>query len=60
MLEAFKSLQRKPNSMGGKVDGLETKVHQLTRSNQRLTKENKELKQRLSKYEASSFASKNI
>ena len=51
ILEAFNSLQKKLDSMNEKVDGLETTVHQLTRANQRLIKENKQLKQHLSKYE---------
>ena len=37
--------------MKKKVDGLETEVHQLTCTNQRLVKENKQLKKCCSKYE---------
>lgn len=51
IMEAFRMLKEDVKSMSEKVDGLETKVYQFTRANQKLTKENKNLKQRLSKYE---------
>ncbi|MFT4073845.1 MAG: IS66 family transposase [Dysgonamonadaceae bacterium] len=49
--EALQSLQADMQSMREVVESQHVQICQLTRSNQRLTKENKELRKRLSKHE---------
>ncbi len=51
ILETIRSLQSDVRSMRETIDCQHTQICNLTRSNQRLVKENKELRQRLSKYE---------
>jgi len=51
ILETVKSLQSDMQSMRETIDCQHTQICQLTRSNEKLSKENKDLRHRLSKYE---------